>query len=72
MATIIHPLVVAGMIFYLGMAALQLFQPAGFEADGAEAKMTFRLLLVPFCFAVLILILDGVADHLYLVWRLQP
>jgi hypothetical protein len=71
MAAIIDPLIAAGIVFSLGMAALQLLQPAGYEADGMEAKMVFRLLLVPVCFAVLILIVDGVADHFYSLWRLQ-
>ena len=70
-AEIIDPLIVAGIVFSLGMAAVRLFQPAGYEADGMEAKMVFCLLLVPLCLAILILVLDGVADHLYSVRWLQ-
>jgi hypothetical protein len=37
-----------------------------------DTKIAFHLLLGPLFLAVLVLLLDGVADHLYLVWRLQP
>jgi len=63
---------VAAIVFFLGAAANRLFQPAGYEADGMDAKMVFHLLLGPACLAVLILVLDGVADHLYLIRWLQP
>ena len=72
MATITDPLVAAGMVFFLGAAAIRLFQPAAGEADEMDSEMTFRLLLGPLFLAVLVLLVDGVADHLYLVWRLQP
>ena len=72
MATITDPLVAAGIIFFLGVAAIRLFQLAEGEADEMDAKITFHLLLGPLFLAVLVLLLDGVANHLYLVWRLQP
>ena len=72
MATLTDPLVAAGIVFLLGVAAVRLFQPAEGEANEMDAKMAFHLLLGPFFLAVLVLLLDGVADHLYLVWRLQP
>ena len=72
MATITEPLVAAGLVFFLGVAAIRLFQPAEGEANEMDAKMAFHLLLGPFFLAVLVLLLDGMADHLYLVWRLQP
>jgi hypothetical protein len=65
-------LVAAVLVFCLGVVVTQLFQPAGYEADGMDAKMAFHLLLGPVCLAVLILVLDGVADHLYGVGWLQP
>jgi hypothetical protein len=67
MAAITGPLITAAIVFFLGAAATKVFQPAGCEASEMEAKMIFHLLLGPFCLAVLILVLDGVADHLYLV-----
>jgi len=69
---ITDPLVAAALVFCLGVAAARLFQPAGHATDEMDAKMFFQLLLGPICLAVLILVLDGVADHLYLVSRLQP
>jgi|GEM_PF-3501582 len=72
MIAITDPLIAAAIVFCLGVAATQLFQPAGYAADEMDAKMFFQLLLGPLCFAVLILVLDGVADHLYLASRLQP
>ena len=72
MATITDPLVAAGLVFFLGVAAIRLFQLAEGEADEMDAKITFHLLLGPLFLAVLVLLLDGVANHLYLVWRLQP
>ena len=71
MGVITEPLAVAALAFALGAAAFRLFQYAGFETDEVEAKMVFRLLLLPFCFAVLILVVDGIANHLYLVRWLQ-
>jgi len=67
MAAITEPLLVAGIVFSLGMAATLLLPNAGCEADEMNAKMVFRLSLGPMCLAVLILVLDGVADHWYLV-----
>ena len=67
MAAITDPLAAAVLVFFLGAAAIRLFQPAGCDADEMDAKMALRLLLGPLCLAVLILVLDGVADHLYLV-----
>jgi len=72
MATITDPLVAAGIMFFLGVAAIRLFQPAEGEANEMDAKMVFHLLLGPLFLAALVLLLDGVADHLYLVLRLQP
>ena len=72
MAALFDPLVAAGIAFCLGMAALEFLRPAGYEAEGPETKMVFRLLLIPVCIAVLILVAYGVADHLYLLWRLRP
>ena len=70
MATITDPLVAAGIIFFLGVAAVRLFQPVEGKANEMDAQMTLHLLLGPFFLAVLVLLVDGVADHLYLVWRL--
>ena len=72
MATITDPLVGAGIVFFLGVAVVRLFQPAEGEANEMDAKITFHLLLGPLFLAVLVLLVDGVADHLYVVWRLQP
>lgn len=72
MAAITDPLVAAGIVFFLGVAAIRLFQPAEGQANEMETKMAFHLLLGPLFLAALILLVDGVADHLYLVWRLQP
>jgi hypothetical protein len=72
MATITDPLVAAGIVLFLGVAAIRLFQPAAGEANEMDAKIALHLLLGPLCLAVLVLLVDGVADHLYLVWRLQP
>ena len=72
MAMITDPLVAAGIVFFLGVAALRLLQPAEGDPNEMDAKIVFHLLLGPFCLAVLVLLLDGMADHLYLVWRLQP
>jgi len=68
MAAITEPLIAAAIVFSLGMAATSLF--SGYEIDEVEAKMAFRLLLGPFCLAVVILAVDGVWDHWYLIWRL--
>ena len=70
MATITDPLIAAGIVFFLGVAAIRLFQPAEGEANEMDAKMAFHLLLGPLFLAALVLLLDGVADHLYLVLRL--
>lgn len=59
-------------MFFLGIAAVRLLRPAEGEANEADAQITLHLLLGPFFLAVLVLLVDGVADHLYLVWRLQP
>jgi hypothetical protein len=67
MAAITEPLLVAGIVFSLGMAVTSLLPNAGYEADEMNAKMIYRLLFGPMCLAVLILVLGGVADHLYLV-----
>jgi hypothetical protein len=72
MAMITDPLIAAGIVFFLGVAGLRLFQLAEGEANEMDAKMIFHLLLGPLCLAVLVLLLDGVADHFYLLWRLQP
>jgi hypothetical protein len=72
MAAITDPLIAAAIVFFLGVAATRLFQPAGYATDEMDAKMVFHLLLGPVCLAVLILVLDGVADHWYLISRLQP
>lgn len=72
MATITDPLAAAALVFLLGVAAVRLFQPAEGEANEMDARITFHLLLGPLFLAILVLLLDGVADHLYLVWRLQP
>jgi hypothetical protein len=66
MAAITTPLAVAGIVFFLCIAAL--FQDAEYEAG--EIKMTCRFLLGPVGLAVLILVLAGVADHLYFIWQL--
>jgi hypothetical protein len=71
MAMITDPLAAALIIFALGAAAIRLFQPAGYETDGLDSKMVFRLLLGPLCLAVIILVLDGTADHLYSLQWLQ-
>jgi len=70
MAAITEPLVVAALVFLLGAAAIRLFQPAAGEANEMDAQMFFHLLLGPLFLAVLVLLLDGLADHLYLVGRL--
>jgi hypothetical protein len=67
MAAITDPLAAAVLVFFLGVAALRLFQPAEGEADEMEAKMVFHLVLGPACLAVIILILMATADHLYLI-----
>ena len=67
MAAITDPLVAAAIAFFLGAFATGLFQPAGYEAGEMDARMVFHLLLGPVCLAVLILVLGGVVDHLYLV-----
>lgn len=67
MAAITEPLAAAAIVFFLGAAATRLFQPAQGEADEMEAKMVFHLVLGPACLALIILILSGAADHLYLV-----
>ena len=72
MAAITDPLIAAAIVFCLGVAATGLFQPAGYAADEMDAKMVFHLLLGPVCLALLILVLDEVADHFNLVSWLQP
>lgn len=72
MATITDPLAAAAIVFFLGVAAVRLLRAAGGEGNEMDAQMTFHLLLGPFFLAVLVLLVDGVANHLYLVWRLQP
>lgn len=67
MAAITEPLAVAAIVFFLGAAVTQLFQPAEGDTDAMEARLVFHLLLGPACLAVIILILSGTADHLYLV-----
>jgi hypothetical protein len=67
MAAITDPLAAAAIVFCLGAAANRLFQPEGQDADEMPARMVFRLMLGPACLAVLILILSGTADHLYLL-----
>ena len=64
------PLVAAAIVM-LGALATGLLKPAGSEVAEMEARMVFFLLLGPFCLAVLILILDGLSDHLYLRWLLR-
>jgi len=71
MAAITDPLVAAVIVCFLGAAATGLFQRAGYEAEEMNAKMVFHLLLGPVCLAVLILVLGGLVDHLYLVRWLQ-
>jgi hypothetical protein len=68
MAAITEPLAAAIIVFFIGAAAIWLFEYAGFESYEMENKMVSRLLLGPLCLAVLILLLDGVANHLRLVW----
>lgn len=63
MAAITDPLALATIVFFLGAAANRLAQPEGHDADG----MVFRFMLGPACLAVIILILSGTADHLYLL-----
>jgi len=72
MAAITDPLVAAGIVFSIGIAAISLFPHAEYEAGEMDAKMVFRFLLGPLCLAVLILVLDGVMDHSYLVSWVQP
>jgi hypothetical protein len=72
MAAITEPLLVAGIVFSLGMAATSLLPNAGCDAGEMGAKMVFRVPLGPVYLAVLILVLGGVADHLYLIRSLQP
>lgn len=72
MTAITDPLAAAAIVFFLGAAATRFFQHAGCEADEVNTKMVFHLLLGPICLAVVILILGGEADHLYLVRWLQP
>lgn len=60
-------LAAAATIFFLGAAAAWLFQPAEGQTDGMDARMIFHLMLGPACLAVIILILTGAVDHLYLV-----
>lgn len=71
MAAITEPLATAVIAFFIAAAAIRLFEYAGFEAYEMENKMIFRLLLGPLCLAVLVLLLDGVANHLRLAWWLQ-
>lgn len=63
---ITDPLAAAVVVFCLGAAAMLGLQPAGHGTDEMESGMVFRLLLGPACLAAIILILSGVADHLYL------
>jgi len=54
------------------MAALSLFPNAKGEAGEMDSKTVLRLLLGPACLGILILVLDGVADNLYLLSSLRP
>jgi len=72
MAAITYPLLMAGIVFSLGMAVTSLLPNAGGDAGEIDARIAFRLLLGPLCLAALILVLDGVANHLYLVRWLLP
>lgn len=64
MAAITEPLLVAGIVFSLGMAVTSLLSGAGRDAGDMEAAMLLRLLLGPACLAVLILVVDGMAAQL--------
>ena len=66
MSGIGDPLAVAVVAFLLGAAATRIHRPAEGDADEMGRKMTLQLLLVPACLAVLIFILDGLANHIYL------
>ena len=72
MAALIEPLLAAAIVFFIGIAATRLFVHAQYDPSDIQAKMIFRLLLVPLSLAVLVLLVDGVADHLYLIRWLQP
>jgi len=72
MAVITEPLLVAGIVFCLGMAALSLFPNAKGEAGEMDGKTVLRLLLGPACLGIVILVLEGVADNLYLLSSLRP
>ena len=64
MSAITDPLVTAGLIFAIGLAAIALVPHVEGEMEG---KLVFRFLLGPLCLAVVILFLAGVANNLYLV-----
>jgi hypothetical protein len=72
MAATIEPLATAAVLFFIGAATIRLFQYEEYEIDEMTSKIVFRLLLGPLCFAVFILVLDGVANHLRLIWLVQP
>ena len=72
MAAITDPLAAAALVFFLIAVAIGLFQPAACDAGEMDNKMVFRLLLGPACLAVIILVVSGAADHLYLARWLQP
>jgi len=72
MTAIIAPLAAASLIFLLGAAATGVFRRAGNEAEVFGPKATFQLLLLPVCLAVIIFIVDGLANHLYWAPFLRP
>lgn len=67
MAAITEPLATGMILFCLGVLGVRLFQHAGVETDEMQNQMVFRLLLGPLCLAVLVLVADGISDHLYLI-----
>ena len=72
MAAITTPFLVAVIVFVLGVTALRLFQPAQGEAREMDTRIFFPLLLGPLFLALLVLLVDGLADHLYLIRWLEP
>lgn len=69
MTAIPAPLIAAGLVTAFSFAAISLLPRGEGEMEG---NMLVRFLLGPLCLAVVILVLDGVADHLYLVGWLHP
>ncbi len=63
MSAITEPLITAGIVFSIGLAAISLFPQVEGEM---ESKMVVRFLLGPLCLAAAILFLAGVANHFYL------